>query len=131
MKRVMVDMSMTLLHHGHIRLLKRASELGSVVVALTTDDEIARKKGYTPELSYIERKEILEAVRYVDEVVPSPWLLDESFLDQHDIDLLLHGDDNANPISEKRLMIVPRTEGVSSTALRIRAARAIADTAGA
>lgn len=36
--RVMVDMSATLLHHGHIRLLKKAHEIGQVVVALTTDD---------------------------------------------------------------------------------------------
>lgn len=38
--RVMVDMSATLIHHGHIRLLKKAAEIGDVVVALTTDDEI-------------------------------------------------------------------------------------------
>ena len=49
--RVMVDMSATLIHHGHIRLLKKASEIGDVVVALTTDDEIKQKKGYTPELN--------------------------------------------------------------------------------
>lgn len=70
--RVMVDMSATLIHHGHIRLLQKASEIGDVVVALTTDDEIKRTKGYTPELNFEERKEILEAIRYVKEVVPSP-----------------------------------------------------------
>ena len=41
-KRIMVDMSATLIHHGHIRLLKAAKELGDVVVALTTDDEIRK-----------------------------------------------------------------------------------------
>ena len=64
MKRVMVDMSCTLLHHGHIRLLRRAAELGNVIVALTTDDEIRLKKGYTPELSFDERREILLAIKY-------------------------------------------------------------------
>ena len=67
--RVMVDMSATLIHHGHIRLLKKAAEIGDVVVVLTTDEEIKKKKGYTPELSFEERKEILESIRYVKEVV--------------------------------------------------------------
>ena len=58
--RVMVDMSATLIHHGHVRLLKKAAEIGDVVVVLTTDDEIKKKKGYTPELSFEERKEIGE-----------------------------------------------------------------------
>jgi cytidyltransferase-like protein len=114
----MVDMSATLLHHGHIRLLKAAKALGTVVVALTTDEEIRAKKGYTPELNFAERREILEAIRYVDEVVPSTWLIDEGFLDLHRIDLLVHGGDNANPVSPERLLILPRTEGVSSSLLR-------------
>lgn len=44
MKRIMVDMSATLIHHGHIRLLRSAKEHGYVVVALTTDEEIRSKK---------------------------------------------------------------------------------------
>ena len=43
-KRIMVDMSATLLHHGHVRLLRKASELGQVIVALTTDEEVRGKK---------------------------------------------------------------------------------------
>ena len=42
-KRIMVDMSATLIHHGHVRLLREASKLGSVIVGLTTDEEIRRK----------------------------------------------------------------------------------------
>lgn len=119
-KRIMVDMSATLLHHGHVRLLKKAAELGSVVVALTTDDEVKKSKGYTPELSYEERREILEALRYVDEVVPSTWLIDESFMERHNCDLLVHGSDNSNHIPAEKLVIFPRTEGISSSALRER-----------
>ena len=126
MKRIMVDMSATLLHHGHIRLLKAASELGQVVVALTTDEEILAKKGFQPELSYVERAEILRAIRYVDEVVPSPWLIDEAFLDLHHIDLLVHGNDNNNPIQAERLLVLPRTEGVSSSILRSRVLKVVA-----
>ena len=117
-KRIMVDMSVTLLHHGHIRILKAASEMGRVIVALTTDEEIAKSKGFKPELSYSQRKEILEAIQYVDEVVPSAWLIDEGFLDEHAIDLLVHGDDNSNPIPEERLLVLPRTTGVSSDMIR-------------
>ena len=69
MKRIMVDMSATLLHHGHVRLIKEASAKGSVIVALTTDEEILRKKGYDPELSYEYREELLLSIKYVDEVV--------------------------------------------------------------
>jgi len=119
-KRIMIDMSATLLHHGHIRLLQKAAGLGEVVVALTTDEEIRSAKGYTPELSFEHRKEILESIRYVGEVVPSPWLIDEAFLDAHNCDVLVHGSDNSNHIPRERLVIFPRTEGISSSILRGR-----------
>lgn len=119
-KRIMVDMSVTLIHHGHIRLLKRVAERGMVVVALTTDDELEKTKGYRPELNYEERREILESIKYVDEVVPCRWLIDENFLNQHNCDYLAHGDDNVNHIPPERLMIFPRTEGISSSDMRER-----------
>ena len=121
----MVDMSATLLHHGHIRLLKAAKQLGTVIVALTTDEEIRKKKGYDPELSFAERKEILEAIRYVDEVVPCNWLIENDLLERHRIDLLVHGHDNTNPLPKDKLLILPRTEGISSSDLRQRVARAL------
>ena len=118
MKRVMVDMSCTLLHHGHIRLLRKAADLGSVIVALTIDDEILTKKGYTPELSFEERKEILLAIKYVSDVIPSKWLLDDEYIRVNKIDILVHGDDNSNEISACEVVIFSRTEGVSSSAIR-------------
>jgi glycerol-3-phosphate cytidylyltransferase len=127
MKRIMVDMSATLIHHGHVRLLRAAKELGYVIVALTTDAEIRSKKGYEPELDFESRREILEAIRYVDEIVPSPWLIEESFLDQHRIDLLVHGSDNNNPLPQEKLLVLPRTAGVSSSMLRGRVLRALSD----
>ena len=120
MKRVMVDMSCTLLHHGHIRLLRKAADLGRVIVALTTDDEILTKKGYTPELSFEERKEILLAIKYVSDVIPSKWLLDDEYIRENKIDILVHGDDNSNEITACELVIFPRTQGVSSTEIRAR-----------
>ena len=127
-KRIMVDMSATLLHHGHIRILKAAKELGTVVVALTVDNEVEMAKGYKPELSYEHRREILEAIKYVDEVVPCNWLIDEEYLDKHDIDLLVHGSDNMNDIDPERLLILPRTEGVSSNLIRARVLRSVSET---
>lgn len=119
--RVMVDLSMTLLHHGHIRLLKRVHDDGyHVVAALTTDEEILQYKGYHPELSYENRREILEAVKYVDEVVPCPWLISEEFLDEQHCDFLAHGADNYNHIPKERCIIFPRTEGISSSDIRRR-----------
>ena len=67
-KRIMVDMSATLIHHGHIRLLKKASELGIVIVALTSDESVIESKGYTPELNFCQRREILESIKYVEKV---------------------------------------------------------------
>ena len=119
-KRILVDMSATLIHHGHIRLLKNAQKYGKVIVALTTDDEIISKKGYKPEIKFENRKEILESIKYVDEVIPSPWLIEEKFLDENNIDLLIHGNDNSNPISAKRILILPRTENISSSQIRSR-----------
>jgi glycerol-3-phosphate cytidylyltransferase len=127
MKRIMVDMSATLIHHGHIRILKAAKEMGVVIVALTTDEEIKNKKGYQPELSFEERCEILKSIKYVDEVVPSPWLIDELFLKVHKVDLLVHGHDNSNPINPNQILILPRTQGVSSNLLRSRVLKSVAE----
>lgn len=124
-KRIMVDMSATIIHHGHIRLLKKASEFGKVVVGLTIDEEVISNKGYKPELDFSFRKEILESIKYVDEVVPVPWLLDEEVLLKHNIDFLIHGSDNSNLISENKLKIFQRTDGISSSDIRENALRSI------
>ena len=51
-KRILVDMSATLIHYGHIRLLKKASNFGKVIVALTKDNQIKKFKGYKPEMKF-------------------------------------------------------------------------------
>lgn len=125
MKRILVDMSATLIHHGHIRLINKASNYGKVIVALTSDKEVFKHKGYEPELSFVYRKEILEAIKNVDEVIKSPWKIEKSFLEKNNIDLLVHGNDNSNEIDENKLLIFERTKGVSSSELRERALKSI------
>jgi len=119
-KRVMVDMSATLLHHWHIRLLKKAKKYWKVIVWLTTDEEIKKKKWFTPELNFEQRKEILEAIKYVDEVVPTPWLITDDILDKYNIDILIHWNDNSNQVKRHKVIIFERTEWISSTELRKR-----------
>ena len=118
MKRILVDMSLTILHHGHVRLLKKAAELGHVTVALTIDEEIKRVKGFWSPLNFEQRKEIALSIRYVDDVIPCNWLIDEKFLDEHGIDLLVHGDDYENSVPDNRTVIFNRTDGISSSMLR-------------
>lgn len=121
-KYVVVDMSATIIHHGHIRLLKHAANFGLVRVALTTDEEVEHHKGYQPELGYEQRKEILESIRFVHDVVPCPWLLTDEFLSKIECRLLIHGDDNRNNILTHELLLVPRTVDVSSSDIRRRSA---------
>jgi len=120
--RVMVDMSATILHHGHIALLESASRLGKVVVALTSDLEIQIHKGYLPELTFEERKIVMLALGLVTDVVESPWVIDEDFLMEHRCALLVHGDDNRNLVPSELLRMYPRTVGISSSVIRARAA---------
>ena len=56
---VLVPMAADLLHHGHIRILKKSSHLGSVVVWLMTDKSLKKYKG-NPFLKFEYRKEILK-----------------------------------------------------------------------
>lgn len=125
MKRIMVDMSATILHHGHIRLIKRAKQYGEVIIGLTSDEEIKKYKAYVPELSFQERKEILEAITAVSEVVETPWLITDKILEQFHIDMLVHGDDNSNHVSSEKLLVFPRTKGVSSQEIRQRVQKSL------
>ncbi len=124
-KRIMVDMSATIIHHWHVRLLKKASEYWNVIVWLTTDEEILSEKWYISELNYNQRKEVLESIKYVSEVVPTEWLLTNDTLKQYNIDMLVHWDDNSNDIPKEKLLIFPRTKWISSTMIRKRVIDAI------
>lgn len=117
-KNILVDLSATIIHHGHIRLLKKASKLGKLIVALTSDAQIKKHKGYKPELNFSQRKEILKSIIYVNKVIKSNWMIDDNFLKKHRIDFVVHGNDNSNKIKKEKMIIFKRTKGISSSLIR-------------
>ncbi len=122
-KKIMLDMSSTLIHHGHIRLIKKAKKYGDVIIGLTTDNQIRKFKGYSPELSFKFRKEILSEIKGVKKVVPSDWLITQKFLDKHKIDILISGGDYVKRKFKTKTINFNRTKFISSTILRKKAAK--------
>ena len=70
MKKVITDGTFDLLHVGHINLLRRAKEYGDYLIVVLSTDEFNRIKHKEAYHSYESRKMILEAIRYVEEVLP-------------------------------------------------------------
>jgi len=122
-KKIMVDMSATLIHHGHVRLIKKAKKYGDLIIGLTTDKQIKKFKGYLPELNYKFRKEILNEIKGVYKVVPSKWLITQQFLDKHKVDILISGGDYKNRKFKTKTINFNRTRSISSTMLRKKSAK--------
>jgi glycerol-3-phosphate cytidylyltransferase len=125
MKRVLTYGTYDLLHYGHINLLKRAKELGDyLIVGLSTDEfnEIKGKKAYH---NYETRKLMLEAIRYVDLVIPEEnWSQKIDDIKKYQVDLLVMGDDWSDSkkfISLKEyceIRFLPRTKGISTSKIK-------------
>ena len=125
MKRVLTYGTFDLLHYGHIRLLKRAKALGDyLIVALSTDEfnELKGKKAYH---NYETRKKMLEAIRYVDLVIPEErWEQKIDDVKKYDVDIVVMGSDWAG--SDRfdylkdycELIYLDRTEGISTTQIK-------------
>ena len=94
MRKVITYGTFDLLHYGHINILRRAKEQGDwLVVALSSDEfnDIKGKKSFFP---YEQRKKLLEAIRYVDEVIPEyTWEQKIDDIQKHHIDVFVMGDD--------------------------------------
>jgi len=60
-----------LFHAGHVNFLSKCARLGEVVVSLNTDEFIESYKGKPPVCSYEERKTVLEACIWVNQVIPN------------------------------------------------------------
>lgn len=95
MKKVITYGTFDLLHYGHINLLQRARELGDyLIVALSTDEFNSEMKGKVTYFSYEERKRLLEAIRYVDLVIPEEnWEQKVSDVKEFKVDTFVIGDD--------------------------------------
>ncbi len=68
MKKVAVSGYFNPLHIGHIRLLKEAKALGDYLIVILNNDQQVKLKGSVPFMSIEDRKEIVQAIKYVDEV---------------------------------------------------------------
>jgi len=117
-KIIMVDMTCSILHHGHIRILKKASKFGEVIVALTSDEEILKHKKFKTLFNFAQRKEILLSIKYVSKVIKSQYLITDSFIKANKCDYLFHGSDTQNNANLTNLKTIKRTKSISSTALR-------------
>ena len=90
--RVLVDMSCTLIHHGHIRLINEAKKLGKVIVGLFTDEAVATYKKPTY-LNYDQRKMVLKNLKQVDEIIPQISKDYTPNVNKLKPDYVVHGDD--------------------------------------
>ncbi|MDH3999315.1 MAG: glycerol-3-phosphate cytidylyltransferase [Desulfuromonadales bacterium] len=125
MKTILTYGTFDLLHVGHIRLLKRAKELGdTLIVGLSTDEfnELKHKNSFLP---YEQRREILEAISYVDKVIPETcWEQKLSDVKKYKVDLFVIGDDWAGEFDFLKehceVVYLTRTRGVSSSSLKNR-----------
>lgn len=123
MRRVITYGTYDTLHHGHIRLLRRARALGDyLIVALSTDDFNAQK-GKTALFSWEERKHDLEALRHVDLVIPeTSWEQKTEDMRLYHIDVFAMGDDWTGKFDALKplcdVVYLERTPMISSTKVR-------------
>lgn len=123
MKKVITYGTFDLLHWGHINLLKRAKQLGDyLIVAVSTDEfnELKHKQAFH---SYENRKLILEAIRYVDEVIPEQdWDQKIEDVKKYEVDVFVMGDDwkgefdFLKPYCE--VVYLSRTVGISTSDIK-------------
>ena len=116
-------------HIGHLNILKRAKEqCDYLIVGVSTDEVVEEYKKKTPIIKFEERISIVEAIKYVDEVVPQTTMDKMEAWKQLKFDVMFHGSDwkgsdMYNHIIEKfnnvgvKVIFLPHTEGVSSTLL--------------
>ena len=125
MKRILTYGTFDLLHYGHINILKRAKELGDYLVVALSTDEFNAIKGKKAYHSYETRKKMLEAIRYVDLVIPeNEWEQKISDVKDYHIDVVVMGSDWAG--SDKfdylkeycDVVFLERTPGVSTSQIK-------------
>lgn len=121
-RRVLTYGTYDLLHYGHVRLLQRAASLGDYLIVALSTDEFNAGKGKASFYSYGVRKEMLEAVRYVDLVIPErTWDQKVQDVIDYKIDAVVMGSDwTGDPRFEAlkeycEVIYLDRTDGISTT----------------
>ena len=112
-----------LLHTGHINILRRAKELGDYLVVAISSDEFNAGKGKKAYYTFEQRKAVLEAIRYVDEVIPEEnWEQKKEDIPKHEIDVFVMGDDWEGKFDylndQCEVVYLPRTAGISTTQIK-------------
>lgn len=124
MNKVITYGTFDLLHYGHINLLKRAKAMGDyLIVALSTDEFNHDSKNKQCYFKYEERKQLLEAIRYVDLVIPEEcWEQKISDIKEFKIDTFTMGDDWQGKFDFLKdycnVIYLKRTPEISSTQIR-------------
>jgi len=126
MKKVLTYGTFDLLHYGHIRLLERARALGDyLIVALSTDEFNLREKDKVTYHSYESRKEMLEALRVVDLVIPEDsWEQKADDVKNYEVGIVVMGGDWAGSDRFEylkdhcELTFLDRTKGVSTSQIK-------------
>ena len=97
MTRVYADGVYDLFHYGHVESLRKARSLGDyLLVGVAADSEQLEAFKRKPILTLEERMAAVAGCRYVDEVLALPcadYFIDRAWIELHDIDLVVHGDD--------------------------------------
>ena len=123
MKKVITYGTFDLFHVGHLNILKRAKALGDYLVVAVSSDAFNAIKGKKAYHSDVDRKTILEAIRYVDEVIfEESWDQKIKDVKEHDIDVFVMGDDWTGKFDFLKeyceVVYLPRTEGISTTKIK-------------
>jgi glycerol-3-phosphate cytidylyltransferase len=125
MKKILTYGTFDLFHRGHINLLKRAKAMGDFLIVAISTDEFNTLKNKRSFYSYEERKLVLEAIRYVDLVIPeNDWEQKKHDIAEHNIDIFVMGDDWLGKFDELKdlceVIYLPRTSGISTTQTKAR-----------
>lgn len=108
-------------HQGHLNIIKKTKELcDHLVVGVSTDELIIQSKGRPPLIPFEERISLLEANRYVDEVIPQTDKNKQAIVEQHNIDAISVGSDwkGKYPTVSCDMVYFDYTPNVSSTVLK-------------
>ena len=125
MKRILTYGTFDLLHYGHIRLLQRAKALGDYLIVAVSTDEFNALKGKKSYHNYETRKKMLEAIGYVDLVIPEDnWEQKIDDVKTYHVDVVVMGSDWAGSDRFEYLndycevVYLDRTEGISTTKIK-------------